>query len=62
MIKKSCLILVLQFYWRFMQFYARRDGFDSGGIQDEMLDLNAKEEVIFRRKLQFEKKQTNTAP
>lgn len=41
--------------------YARGDGIDSGGIQDEILYLNAKEEVVFRRKLQCEKKQINSA-
>lgn len=44
-----------------MAVYARRVGTDSDGIQDEIQDLNAKEGVVFRRKLQIEKKQINSA-
>lgn len=32
------------------EVYAREDGFDSSGIQDEILHLNAKKKVIFKRK------------
>ncbi len=52
--KKCSLVLAVQFYM-IMQVYAREDGFDSSGIQDEKLNLNAKEKVIFKWKLQLGK-------
>lgn len=34
-----------------MQVYTMRDGFDCGGIQNEIREQNAKEEVYFQKKV-----------
>lgn len=57
--KKNSLVLAALLYWKFMQLYAREDDCDSSSVQDGRLHLNAKQEVIFKRKLQFEKREIN---